>query len=159
MTGLSADSLTIDDNVGYALTGTGISLGSGGLTATSSGGSGGPAAIELPLALSAPQTWAFDRRNGWIRRAGAVTGGQAVTVNFASPAFLEFDANAGLGSLTATGPGSLYLYGLGAISGPVTLSNEMTLGNNALSSSTGALTLTGSELDDGYGSSRTRRSR
>ena len=152
--GLSADSLTIDDNVRYALTGIGISLGSGGLTATSSGGSGGPAGIDLPLVLTAAQTWAFNGGAGGLDLQNAVTGGQAVTVNFASPAFLEFDASATLGSLTATGPGSLYLYGLGAISGPVALSNEMTLGNNALSSSTGALTLTGSELDDGYGSSQ-----
>ncbi len=151
-TGVSADSLTIDDSVGYALKGTGISLGAGGLTATSSGGSGGPAAIEMPLTLAAPQTWTLNGGTGGLDVAGAVSGAQAVTVNFDSPAFLEFDANAGLGSLAATGPGSLYLYGSGAISGPVTL-NEMTLGNNALSSSTGALALNGSELDDGYGSS------
>jgi hypothetical protein len=152
-TGLSADSLTIDDSVGYALKGAGVSLGSGGLTATSSGGSGGPAAIELPLTLTAAQTWSFTDGVGGLDVQKPVEGGENVTVDFGSPAFLEFDAGADLGSLTATGPGGLYLYGLGAISGPVTL-NDMTLGNNALSSGTGALTLNGSELDDGYGSSQ-----
>jgi hypothetical protein len=66
VSGLTAESIKIDDGDEYALGGDEITLGGGGLTAAPASGSSGPAGdfIDLPVQLSASQTWSIAGRNG-----------------------------------------------------------------------------------------------
>jgi len=61
--GLSAESVQIDDGNNYVIRGEEVALGGGGLTAAP-GGSSGPALdlIEMPLKLTASQTWSVSGR-------------------------------------------------------------------------------------------------
>src|SRR5579875_3489913 len=64
LSGLTAEAISIGDGVPYQITGNPITLGAGGLTAALSANSCpesefcGPV-IQVPLALSAPQTWSI----------------------------------------------------------------------------------------------------
>ena len=59
ISGLSANHLSVTGTggQGYSITGDGITLGAGGITATTATAQGGSAALSLPIALGATQTW------------------------------------------------------------------------------------------------------
>lgn len=66
LSGLSVESLTIDDGDDYKLSGDEISLGAGGLEASPEAGAAGAAGdvFGLPIELGATQTWNVEQRDG-----------------------------------------------------------------------------------------------
>lgn len=79
LAGVSATGISIDTGTPYVISGNGISLGSGGITASFGVGVGRPE-ISLPLALTAAQTWSIN--GGPLRIDGNVTGSaSALTIN------------------------------------------------------------------------------
>jgi hypothetical protein len=66
VSGLSAESIAIDDGDDYKLSGDALTLGAGGLTAAPAAGTSGPAGdvFELPIKLGATQTWSIAQRSG-----------------------------------------------------------------------------------------------
>jgi hypothetical protein len=90
VSGLTAESIKLDNGDEYALSGDGITLGSGGLTASPASGSSGAAGdfIELPFQLSASQTWSIAGRNGGglgengALLQGNLTGSSATALTF-----------------------------------------------------------------------------
>lgn len=66
LSGLTSESLKIDDGDEYLLAGHEITLGGGGLTAAPAAGSSGPAGdlLALPFTLAASQTWSIAGRSG-----------------------------------------------------------------------------------------------
>jgi hypothetical protein len=64
LSGLTAESIKLDNNAEYVLSGDELTLGAGGLTASpaSSGSSGD--VLKLPVKLGASQTWSIAGRSG-----------------------------------------------------------------------------------------------
>jgi DNA segregation ATPase FtsK/SpoIIIE-like protein len=64
LSGLSAESIQIDDGNDYLIGGEELSLGSGGLTASPASGTSGETGdiVETPIHLTAPQTWSIANR-------------------------------------------------------------------------------------------------
>jgi hypothetical protein len=115
LAGLTVTALNLEDGSPYRITGNGFTLGSGGLTAstTKTNGSGGMY-IETPIALSSPQTWAVGQSlsatsNG-VSLIGPVTGsGDALDINLLNGdvAFLEAE----VGPLEIKGTGYVEVFG------------------------------------------------
>jgi hypothetical protein len=63
LAGITANALSIDDGRNYSISGSGITLGSGGLTASSAASTFASAQLMLPITLSAAQTWSVDGNN------------------------------------------------------------------------------------------------
>src|SRR6266566_7405810 len=57
ITGISATAISIDDGGLYLISGNGIALGAGGLTAATSAPLPGHDGVSLPITLAADQTW------------------------------------------------------------------------------------------------------
>ena len=107
LTGLSVNHIAIDQSTDYDITGNGITLGAGGITATTSGSSTPNPQLNLPIALGAPQTWTFEGPIGGSQTAylgGSVTGpGEALSVTLGGFQSLGLDADDEVGPLTITG--------------------------------------------------------
>ncbi len=109
LAGLSVTALDVEDGSPYRITGNGFTLGSGGLTAstTKTNGAGGMY-IETPIALSSPQTWAvgqsmFATGDG-VSLAGPVTGsGDALDINLSNGAVGFLEAEVGPVEIKGTG--------------------------------------------------------
>jgi hypothetical protein len=102
--GLNVDALSIDDGVGYRLTGNAITLGAGGITSTATTSNPGYASIGLPITLSAPQTWSIDGGSfgGQLGVKGNVTGtSQALALHLST--FLNLESDIEAGPVTVTG--------------------------------------------------------
>ncbi len=159
--GLIATGLSIDDGEPYRISGTGITLGSGGLTATTtSTGVGQPSSLTFPIALNSPQTWSVSA--GGLSLGGAVTGNAdirpALDVKFPSEGssnpFLDLNGSTEVGAVSATGIGTL---GLGtSLNGTdgnqISLSRGAALDVNGSPSRVGPLTITGGQISDLIGS-------
>ena len=100
--GLIATGLSIDDGEPYVISGNGITLGSGGLTATTtSTGAGQLPNLTFPITLVTPQTWSVSA--GGLSLGGPVTGNAdikpALVVKFPSKgsnnAFLDLNGTHG----------------------------------------------------------------
>lgn len=90
LTGLTAESLRLDDGDPYLIWGERVALGSSGLEAAPASGSSGPAGawVLLPVSFSTPQTWSVAGRsggavgeNGLILAGGVSGSGNALTVS------------------------------------------------------------------------------
>jgi hypothetical protein len=162
---LAVDSLTVDDNDGYKLTGDGLTVGAGGITAQSySAGGGAAATIGNTLTLQASQAWNFTG-NGLgaqgLDVTSAVTGtGDALTINFADTALLEFGDAVDLGAITAntTAPGATGVIDLysanGSLDGTgVTLNPGIDLDVDAPAAQAGQLASNGAVITVGGGNS------
>jgi hypothetical protein len=95
LSGLSVNSLVIDDSNGYKLTGDGLTLGGGGLSISSTETSLlYPFVASLPLILAGSQTWnisAPETSGHAIELAGALSGENAnLTINVNSLMTLDF---------------------------------------------------------------------
>jgi hypothetical protein len=166
VSGLTAESLQLDDANDYEITGDQIAIGSGGLTATPTTGPAGPAGdlIEVPLQLSASQKWSITGRGSLREEAGlALAGGvsaagRSLEVELSDEPSLWFAANdtevgpITLRGQTASKPGVLngavfLLYAnLNSLDGhPVSLSHIYLWGSGAV----GALTTTDAEIEVG----------
>jgi virginiamycin B lyase len=153
VSGFSAESISIDDGDDYELFGEEIKLGSGGLTASPANGSGGPAGdtLELPISLTAKQTWSIAGRSGGalgengIALEGDLTGSaNALTFEISNEAvaFLANDTEVGpvaIDGANANKPGILngFVELLGADlnssdGNPVSLNHIFLIGSGAL---------------------------
>jgi hypothetical protein len=131
ITGLSANAISIDDGgfggdaAGYLIGGNGITLGAGGLSATTSSTQSGGASLQMPIALGASQTWSIDggsSQAGQLSIGGNVTGSSsALALNLSNQGFLNFAADAEVGAVTATGSGFGGGVGLGVPGTPGSL--------------------------------------
>jgi hypothetical protein len=76
VTGLSVNSISIDQNEPYAISGDPVTLGAGGLTIAPTGPYTLGSQLELPIVLGADQTWSI---NGFYL-LGPVTGNSSLTI-------------------------------------------------------------------------------
>lgn len=91
LSGLSIGSMQVDDSNGYALTGQGFSLGSGGLSIGATESSSGTLHTETPITLDGSQTWNITGPSAGmgqrIELGGALSGESSeLTVNLDDPA-------------------------------------------------------------------------
>jgi hypothetical protein len=99
--GLSVNSISLDDSQPYLMTGDPIALGAGGFTATWGGG-GYFGRFDVPITLTASQTWSI---TGGVQLAGVTGSSDALTIDFhhgASPASygdVELDGPVDVGPL------------------------------------------------------------
>jgi len=161
----SASGLSITDDVGYFIDGSGITLGSGGITATASGSASvGGTFIQLPITLGSAQTWSLDggTNGGGLAFGSGVTGtSDNLTLNFSNSPFLGVQGgDIEVGTVTASGPGEITLLGSGigaSLNGsdhhPINLSGGAGLSAAYGNSSTGPLAFVGGNLNLGRGSS------
>ncbi len=109
ISGLSVESIKLDDADNYLLAGEGVMLGSGGLTATPGNSGSAGAFLEMPLQLTAPQRWSITSRGGEVEENGLAVGqgvtgsGQALGVELSKgPAFI-LASNMEVGPLAVNG--------------------------------------------------------
>jgi hypothetical protein len=115
VSGLSVNAISIDDGAFgaqvYSMTGEAITLGAGGLTASTSAGSGGAAQLELAITLGASQTWTIDGNSGHngvtlgVGGFGHLTGASAALgVDLSHQAFFGvYQQDVEVGTVTITG--------------------------------------------------------
>jgi hypothetical protein len=110
LSGLSAESIQLDDANDYLLAGNEITLGKGGLTASAEASGSAGDFIELPLQLSEPQKWSIaDRSGGAIEEnglflGGNLTGSDALTAELSNGSALVLDNDTEVGPVTIEGP-------------------------------------------------------
>jgi hypothetical protein len=112
LTGLSAESIRVDDGDDYFIGGDELALGSGGLTASPASGSSGSAGdfMDLPLHLSAAQKWSIaDRSGGALEEngmffGGNLTGSSGLTVELSNGPALILENSTEVGPVTIEGP-------------------------------------------------------
>jgi Bacterial Ig-like domain (group 3) len=169
---LSADGLSIDDATPYNIfdattTGGPLTLGSGGVVATTTQGAFAPPQISLPIVLGQAQTWSIDGGPAGVGEVifdGGVSGSSsALSVQLANAGYLDLDlgsdnevgdvsvtgANAGDTGINAYANGALELVNdarLDATDGnTVDVTNAAVFGSGTL----GTLTVTGGAIDAG----------
>jgi Bacterial Ig-like domain (group 3) len=162
LTGLTVESMQIDDATDYGIYGEEITLGSGGLTAAASTVTSEPtlAELELPIALSAAQNWSIGGKDEAPINDLLVDGGvngsptDALSVGISGLGEIDFASDNEVGPFEAHGtepslPGilngvlGLYGGGLNASDGePVTLKNLFFYG----AGSVGALSTEDAEM-------------
>ena len=111
VSGVSVDSISIDDAETYDLTGDQVTLGAGGLTAAPSAATDGLPTFAAPLALAANQTWSIN--DGLF--VGPIAGdGHSLSVRLVPATFGQFgtstlflSGDAELSSFDATGDGAV----------------------------------------------------
>jgi hypothetical protein len=166
ISGLTVNSMQLDDADNYLLAGEKITLGSGGLTATPPIGTSGFAGsfMEMPLELSASQKWSIANRTGGeigengLLLGSEVTGeGSELTLELSNGPALILENSTEVGPVTIEGPNAsgqhiangLVLFGEGELNSAdhhsVNLRNVFFAGAGAV----GALTTNNSTLDVG----------
>jgi hypothetical protein len=158
-------SIAIDASTSYLINGQSIKLGAGGITDTVSGqpaSSGGNTILDLPIVLTAPQTWSMSNQTGaQLDVDGGVTGTEDLQVNLADSATLAVGSDVEVGSVAVTGGtpsdtgptanlnGSVVLSNNGQIDG--TNSGAVGVTDAAISGvgTLGALTTTGADVSPG----------
>jgi hypothetical protein len=166
ISGLAATAITIDDGVGYLFNGSApLTIGSGGITATTSSTVFAPAEIDAPITLDSAQTWSINGGGGGegqLTIGSETTGAEPLAVTLTNVGFLEFGAGAEVGNITVTGADSAET-GLNAdVNGAIVVEegfdaddgSHVGLTNVALIATgmVGALTLTGSLISADGGS-------
>lgn len=160
----AANSLTIEDDSPYSITGSGFTLGSGGLTGQTTSTSGpvsGPPIIYTPIALGANQNWSVSAPAGGfgeVALMGALSGASyTLTVNLSNGALglggmPPFSIDDEVGAVTVSSPvgstGALTLGPGASLNG--TNGNPVSFTDSALSAqgsnAIGALTTVGSNV-------------
>jgi hypothetical protein len=112
ITGLTVNALSIDDGApvssSYQIGGNAITLGTGGISASTNATSLGLAALRMPITLAGSQTWSIDGNgNGsQVGLYGNVTGApaDALTITLSGETFLGLNGNdVEVGPVTITG--------------------------------------------------------
>jgi hypothetical protein len=168
VSGLSAESVQIDDGDGYLIGGDEIALGAGGLNASPASGASGPAGdfVEVPFNLTASQTWSIANRgggeigeNGMLLRGDLTGSGSALNTELSNGAAWIIENSTEVGPLKIYGPkntGPRISNGLviledgelnSADERPVDLSHILFAGSGAV----GALTTEDAAFDVGSG--------
>jgi hypothetical protein len=113
LSGLTVDSIQLDDADDYLLAGEAIKLGSGGLTATAPVGTSGSAGafMEMPIELTASQKWSIANRsggkleeNGLLMEGGVTGAGSALTFELSGGPALILANSTEVGPVTIEGP-------------------------------------------------------
>lgn len=161
ISGLSINALTIDDGAPYTISGNAITLGAGGLTAGTTSPTSAFTSLNLPLTLTASQTWALDGNgvNAQVGIHGNVTGAAAaLAITLSHQTFLSLSGNdvevgpisisgGALGSGPMNGSVGVASSTLNSINGnPIGLTNAGLVGFNG---TVGPLTVTGGHLQIG----------
>ena len=148
LTGATVSGISIDDGSGYNVTGNGITLGAGGISATTSGFT---STLWSPaILLSANQSWSLN--GGALDLESAVTGAtDTLGIGLSNSAILGMSGDNELGPVTVTGSGSgdrVIFYSGGSLDG--TDGNAVDLTDAELSTidglSLGPLTMTGASM-------------
>ncbi len=111
VSGLSAESLQLDDSEDYLIGGDEIAVGSGGLTASPEGSGSAGDVVEVPFRLSAPQTWRVSGsgngelgENGLLLDGDLSGSGNALTVEIGGgPLFFLVENDTEVGPVTIEG--------------------------------------------------------
>jgi hypothetical protein len=108
--GLAVNAISIDDGAPYFLSGDPISLGKGGMTAAPSAHDSRrfiPPQLELPIVLTAPQTWSVTGGHGQqLGVDGSVSGkSERLAIRFRESGFLDLSGNVEVGRVSISGPG------------------------------------------------------
>ncbi len=168
VSGLTPESIKIDNGDEYFLSGDEITLGGGGLTASPASESSGPAGdvLELPVRLGASQTWSIAGRSGGdlgengAAVLGKLTGSSsALTFEISNKAGLFLENETEVGPATISGAdtseagifnGFVEYFGELNVSdgNPVSLNHIFLIGSGAF----GALSTNHAELDIGSAS-------
>jgi hypothetical protein len=151
VTGVSADGIAIDDGAPYQITGNGLTLGTGGITATPST-SGSGANIALPITLGAAQTWSITGAAASQQLGvGTVTGSSdPLTVDFSSSGILSVnDIEAGAVSLTGSGLVGVFGSLNGTDGNPVGITSPARLDASVAGATSGPLTSSGGSIQVG----------
>ena len=117
LTGLEVNELAIDDGAPYSISGNAITLGAGGINATTSSHDNGldSAVIEnMPITLGAPQTWSVTGASGFqslFLEHVTVSGSVPLDINLVESGYLDLDRTTDfeVGELTLKGQGQAYL--------------------------------------------------
>jgi hypothetical protein len=163
LSGLSVESISIDNGDEYEVSGDEITLGGGGIIALPAAGASGPAGdvFRLPIHLGAEQTWSVSQRSGeptgenGMAVTGGVTGaGDALTIDMSDGPVLYLESGIEVGALAIHGTdageagslnGLVELGGVGLNSSDersVSLSHILLVGSGA----TGPLSTDGAQL-------------
>jgi hypothetical protein len=157
VSGLTANAINIDDGVGYSIGGDALTLGSGGISATTSSSSPSSSTWNVPLTLSASQTWTVadgPSGGGGLALGGA---GDALQINLSSQAGLSPGADDEVGTVTVSGASAGSSGSNAALNGTLTATsingtdgNPVALNDVALiaagNASTGPLTSAGASV-------------
>lgn len=165
--GLAVNAISIDDGVAYLLSGNSVRLGGGGLTASPSASDPRIVLVpqlELPLVLSAPQTWSIvgGSHGQQLGVDGPVTGeSESLGIHFSASGFLNLSNDVEVGRVSISGGGGLSLVRPpgsegslslnGADRNPVELGGGSSLAVYGSSSAIGPLTVRGGRLQVGQG--------
>jgi hypothetical protein len=163
VSGLSVESIHLDDADDYLLAGEPITLGSGGLTATPEASREAGSFLEMPLHLGATQTWHIASggdelgENGLLLAGGLTGSGSALTVELSNgPLFFLAENDTEVGPVTIDGANTSTVVANGIVSSlgaelnssngePVSLSHIFFAGTGAV----GQLSTTDADLDVG----------
>lgn len=112
ISGLTVNAISIDDGVPYLLTGNPIMLGEGGVTASPSANVPRRLVVpqlELPIVLTAPQTWSIVGGHGQqLGVDGSVSGkSESLGISFRDAGFLDLSSDIEVGRVTIGGEGRL----------------------------------------------------
>jgi hypothetical protein len=161
VSGLTVNTISIDDGVPYHIKGNAITLGAGGITAKGAASSGplrvGPT-LEVPITLSTSQTWSIDGGNGLLLQSGVSGSTDALEVKLSHQGGLAL-GNTDVGPITVTSAGfsefGLVMFGTslnGTDGNPVSVSGGAgLLIESPNPSSMGPLTMSGGALLIGQG--------
>jgi hypothetical protein len=109
LSGLSVGSINLDDADNYLLAGEGITLGSGGLTASPGASRSAGSFLEMPVTLSASQNWSVTSGGGELEENGLAIGepitgaGKSLSIELSKEAALFMGSNVEVGSLALNG--------------------------------------------------------
>ncbi len=115
VSGLAVDAISIDDGVGYLLSGNPIKLGKGGVTASPSASDPQRVIVpqlEFPIVLSAPQTWSIiGGSHGQQLGVDASVSGESESlgIHFRASGFLNLSDDVEVGRVSISGGGGLSL--------------------------------------------------
>jgi hypothetical protein len=129
ISGLSVGAISIDNGHNYFLDGEPITLGAGGITASTSASTfGSVASLAMPITLGAAQTWAVDGHNvsAQLGIHGEVSGASALSVNLSNGAvFWVYSDDMEVGAITVSSSGSGFpSVDIGTTAGPGSLNGN-----------------------------------
>ena len=114
ISGLAVNAISIDDGVPYLLSGNLIRLGTGGMTASPSANDPRRVRVpqlEMPIVLTAPQTWSIAGGHGQQLGVDAGVSGESESlgIHFRDSGFLNLSSDVEVGRVSISGAGGLSL--------------------------------------------------
>jgi len=164
LTSLTARQIQIDDGKGYSVGGNALTLGSGGISATTSAATSSPSSLNTPITLGANQSWSVDGGTssvGKLSIGGAISGSSTLQASLANGGSLTLGADDEVGNVTVAGSSSSHTGASASQNGTVTVNSKLngTDGNNVAltyaelsvptTATVGALSVTGGDVEVG----------